>query len=134
MEKGVLKCDLIKSTYVLPTRQNYVPRTSWGRPQNRYVLMYFVLASINVILLKWPPQQSRLTMRKNGIWVASWWITRCIYFFHQKILSSSILSFIKLINFFHQDCLILPNVFYWFKWQENQWQFLYWTTLTFYIL
>ena len=32
-------------------------------------------------------------------------------FLLSKILSSSILSFIKLTNFFHQNCLILPNVF-----------------------
>ena len=40
---------------------------------------------MNIILLKWPPQHSSLTIRKEGIWVLCLkLITRGIYFFHQK--------------------------------------------------
>ena len=102
-----------------PTRQNYAPRTSWGRPQKKFcarprmvlyvtprdvpyrrpedvlywslqavwslqtswglpsvtswapshIVLYLVLTSMNVILLKWSPQHSRLTKPKQGIWI-----------------------------------------------------------------
>ena len=32
-------------------------------------------------------------------------------FLSSKVLSSSVLSFIELVNFFHQNCLTLPIVF-----------------------
>ena len=35
----------------------------------RLGLLYVALASMNVILLKWPPEQSRLIIRKEGVWI-----------------------------------------------------------------
>ena len=43
------------------------PEDVLRRSQKRQGLLYLVLASMKVILLKWPPQNNRLTTRKEGI-------------------------------------------------------------------
>ena len=43
------------------------PEDVLRRSQKRQGLLYLVLASMKVILLKWPPQNNRLTIRKEGI-------------------------------------------------------------------
>ena len=43
------------------------PEDVLRRSQKRQELLYLVLASMKVILLKWPPQNNRLTIRKEGI-------------------------------------------------------------------
>ena len=71
-----------------------------------------VLASISVILPKRPSQHSRLTIRKEGIWISCLALNNKTYIFvSSKVLSRSMLSFVTLITSFHQTCLILPNVF-----------------------
>ena len=69
-----------------------------------------VLEPINVVLLKWPPQLNRLTIRKPGIWIRCLKLNKkmCIFFLSISF-SNSILSFINLINLFHQNYLILQK-------------------------
>ena len=43
------------------------PEDVLRRSQKRQGLLYLVLASMKVILLKWLPQNNRLTIRKEGI-------------------------------------------------------------------
>ena len=43
------------------------PEDVLRRSQKRQGLLYLVLASMKVILLKWRPQNNRLTIRKEGI-------------------------------------------------------------------
>ena len=66
----------------------YGPYKAKKRPTDKDFCTW-VLASMNVMLLKWPQHHSRLTIRKKGIW-----ITRRIYFFHQ--------TFYQFLFIFHQ--------------------------------
>ena len=84
-----------------------------------------VLAPKNVILLKWPPQHSRLTIRKEGykFRVLNW--IRRISFIKKFIKFYS--YFINVINLFNQSCLILQQNWLYIKrknlchqqWQQN---------------
>ena len=62
---------------------------------------------MNVILLKLPPQHSRLTLRKEGIRVTCLTLNNLTYtFFHQKFYQILFDIEINLINLFHHNCVI----------------------------
>ena len=70
--------------------------------------MYLVLASINVVLLKWPPQHSRLTIRKEYELHVLTNNKTYIYFFHQ-IFYQVLFYLLLQISFFKpaEFCLML---------------------------
>ena len=71
------------------------PRDKYFVPRDKDLVLPLVIASINVILLKWLPQHSGLRIRKEGIWKRVLnWISRRIYFYHQK--------FYQFLFIFHQ--------------------------------
>ena len=62
---------------------------------------------ISVIILKLSPQQSRLTIRKEGIRNTCLKLNRKTYIFlSSKIFSNSIWSLINFMFFLHHNCLI----------------------------
>ena len=62
---------------------------------------------MNVILLKLPPQHSRLTLRKEGIRVTCLTLNNLTYtFFHQKFYQILFDTEVNLINLFHHNCVI----------------------------
>ena len=86
-----------------------------------------VLASKNFILLKWPPQHRRLTMRKEVIRITCLKLYNKAYIFLSSNFITFFLCFIDVINFFNQNCLILQQNWLYIKsknlchqqWQQN---------------
>ena len=81
-----------------------------------------VVASINVILLKWLPQHSRFIIRKEGIWITP---QQDVYISFIKHFINFCLWFINVIKFFHQNSLILQKNWLYIKRKNlcyQQWQ------------
>ena len=80
----------------LPTSCGRLLQTLWGRPHMIWYVTPMDLSyrrpedvsHTNVTLLKWPPQHSRLMIRKEGIWIACLKFNSKTYiFFHQFFLN-----------------------------------------------
>ena len=67
------------------------PRDKYFVPRDKDLVLHLVLASINVIILKWIPQHSGLRIRKEGIWITYLKLNiKTHVFLSSKVLSISI--------------------------------------------
>ena len=90
--------------------------TFWGHPKD--VLIWFYKTKkrlrdkdfcMTVALLKLSPQNSRLTMRKEGKRITYLILNNKTYIYITKIFMKYYLIFNQLIIFFHHKCLILQQ-------------------------